>query len=439
MTVEFTYNNNYLFGKKIKKITIGGDFNEWKYNTYNMKYDSISQTWRLKKEIPPGKYCYKFFVNAEKWVIDPDCAYYEIAEDGIINSLLYHNIPNPQIKCLNKNVTGAKKIRFFSPKNGLLRYCINGSALKDNYVVTKPVSGIYRGKKGFFYEIGPFKSIEVIEGISYSIDNKESFWLPFKIETFGTEKIIKLKSKNILPDGTAKIYFPKNFSEKNSKQFPLVILLHGYGGSCYDDWLQSVIIKNLSDKYSFVLLWPDAKIKYKGENVQSWYIDYTHQKKLKMESYIINELIPYVEKKHTLSEIRYIGGISMGGYGALSLAYNNPTFFKKVAVFSAPLNLFLYKHLPLLKDLFNSKENQVNYNLLNKIKKMHKKVDFSILALCGDSEDGLINDNKNLFDFLKYEYNKKGNKSFLGGFYPGEHNILFWRKHLQKIMDFFAG
>lgn len=114
---------------------------------------------------------------------------------------------------------------------------------------------------------------------------------------------------------------PTNDGEK--KEMPVVYLLHGYSGN-YADWIKKVpAIKRLADQYQFIIVCPDG-------GFSSWYFDSPIDDNFKYETYIVDELIPFIDQKYKTiksREGRAITGLSMGGHGALYLSFKHQDLF----------------------------------------------------------------------------------------------------------------
>ena len=118
------------------------------------------------------------------------------------------------------------------------------------------------------------------------------------------------------------VILPENYSNSN-KKFPVVYLLHGDSGN-YATFVKG--FKELAqqvDKYGFIVICVDG-------NYSSWYFDSPIDPKSKYETYIVDELIPFIDKKYKTivsSEGRAISGLSMGGHGALYLSIKHQDVF----------------------------------------------------------------------------------------------------------------
>jgi len=102
-------------------------------------------------------------------------------------------------------------------------------------------------------------------------------------------------------------------------QYPVVYILHGWSGS-FIDWQKHMDLRPLADEYNYILVCPDGG--YAG-----WYIDSEETDSLQYETYIGTEVPDYLDTHYrTISrtEGRGIVGLSMGGYGAISLLARYP-------------------------------------------------------------------------------------------------------------------
>jgi len=118
------------------------------------------------------------------------------------------------------------------------------------------------------------------------------------------------------------------FNESAPRPFPTLYLLHGGGGDG-ESWMKKSGIERLVDSLPFLVVLPDAS--------QSWYCDSSVEKN---ESYLVHELVPFIDTTFNTQgrrASRVISGASMGGYGALKLAFKYPDIFGAVATQEASL------------------------------------------------------------------------------------------------------
>lgn len=135
----------------------------------------------------------------------------------------------------------------------------------------------------------------------------------------------------------AAISFPSGY-EKGESRYPVVYLLHG-GSGAFSDWHQKVtekgIVNQLAEEHKVLIVTP-------GVGPSSYYYDSPLLDSVRYETYMIQELIPFIDKNYrTLAqkESRAITGLSMGGHGAITLAAKHPTLFIAAGSMSGVMNI----------------------------------------------------------------------------------------------------
>jgi putative tributyrin esterase len=130
------------------------------------------------------------------------------------------------------------------------------------------------------------------------------------------------------------IVLPPDYADSD-KRYPVLYLLHGYMQN-YTVWGRNLgaafYAREIGD---LIVVMPDAG--------NSWYINYAKSadgQKNNWEDHIINDVIGNVDANfRTIArrEGRAIGGLSMGGFGALTLALRHPDKFVSVSSTSGAL------------------------------------------------------------------------------------------------------
>ena len=148
------------------------------------------------------------------------------------------------------------------------------------------------------------------------------------IEYFSNKLRQFTKFKAILPNDLP----PEMVAGNPHFQRPMqtLILLHGYSGS-ETDWLYNTQISALAGRYNLAILCPN------GGN--SFYLDGPETGR-QYGAFVGEELPDYAARLFGLSRDRadtFIGGFSMGGFGAIHTALQYPERFSKVISFSAAL------------------------------------------------------------------------------------------------------
>jgi putative tributyrin esterase len=143
-----------------------------------------------------------------------------------------------------------------------------------------------------------------------------------------------------------RILYPVQYQypDKREKRFPVLYLLHGVTGHS-SDWIDRTRIALYATRYDLFI------VMIEGGN--GWYTDSASVPADKYESYILQELVPDVEKRFRVSQERdgrAIAGLSMGGYGAFKFALKNPEMFALAASMSGAFGAASWTQ----KDLPNS-------------------------------------------------------------------------------------
>ncbi len=215
--------------------------------------------------------------------------------------------------------------------------------------------------------------------------------------------------------------------------WPVLYLLHGAGGN-YTNWAEATDVLSYAEDFNILIVTPDG-----GE--LSWYLDSPFVETSQYESYIVRELLPFVDSTYTTMagrQSRGIAGLSMGGHGAISLACKYPELFGSASSLSgvmdivqlAPLGAVwnLDKLLGTYSDYPDNWHNNSCYYLVPQLQSRHVK----LLLDCGLQDIfGLYNqarDFKARCDSLGItcEYNE----------YPGGHNWDYWDAHIYEHLVF---
>lgn len=133
--------------------------------------------------------------------------------------------------------------------------------------------------------------------------------------------------------------------------WPALYLLHGIYGDC-SSWVTSSCVQRYADERKLCVVMPD------GEN--GFYLDHPDYLN-NFAAYIGQELVEATRAMFPLSERRedtWIGGLSMGGYGALRTGLKFADTFGGIAAFSSAL---------LLEDIQNRRSgNPLNNDAYNR-------------------------------------------------------------------------
>lgn len=131
------------------------------------------------------------------------------------------------------------------------------------------------------------------------------------------------------------IVLPPDY-DTSERRYPVLYLLHGYMQN-YTVWGRNLGAAFYAhDIGELIIVMPDAG--------NSWYVNYaesTADQVNNWEDHIINDVIGHVDENFRTEARRAgraIGGLSMGGFGAMSLALRHPDMFVSVSSTSGALS-----------------------------------------------------------------------------------------------------
>ncbi|GIZ08774.1 alpha/beta hydrolase family protein [Flavobacterium sp. UMI-01] len=226
------------------------------------------------------------------------------------------------------------------------------------------------------------------------------------------------------------VILPDSYQQKG-KNYSVVYLLHGAGGD-HKAWLSKAPeIKKYADEYDVVLVCPDG-------DKTSWYFDSPVDNAMRYETYISKELVAHVDKTYATianTKNRAITGYSMGGHGALSLAFKHPDVWGVAASMSGGVDI---RSFPLGWDIAKRlgsyaehKENWENNTVINLVHLLNGK-NLKFLFDCG-VDDFFYDANKRLHLKLverniPHDYIER----------PGGHTNAYWSNSIKYQMLFFS-
>ena len=132
--------------------------------------------------------------------------------------------------------------------------------------------------------------------------------------------------------------------DNNNMRYPVLYLLHGAYG-CYSDWSKKADLHRLADQYGVIIVCPDGQ--------DSWYFDSPVDPKMQFETYVSKELVEYIDSHYRTIANRYmraITGLSMGGHGALFLAFRHPDVFWSCGSMSGNMDITQFPDSWHIKD-----------------------------------------------------------------------------------------
>lgn len=218
----------------------------------------------------------------------------------------------------------------------------------------------------------------------------------------------------------------------NDAPLPVIYLLHGYGGD-YTNWankFDDALV--MADQYNIIIVCPDG-------NKGSWYFDSPMDSTSRYETYIAKELVEWVDNNYKTianKEGRAITGLSMGGHGALYLAFHHQDVFGACGSMSGGVDIRPFPHKWDIKDKLGEQsefpENWEKNTIVNILHLLRPDSNLAIIIDCG-TEDFFYDVNLRLHKELTY---RNIPHTFVSR--PGVHKWDFWKDSIKYHALFFA-
>lgn len=230
------------------------------------------------------------------------------------------------------------------------------------------------------------------------------------------------------------VILPNGYSGKQA--LPVVYLLHGYSGN-YADWITKVPkIKEYADLYHIIIVCPDG-------GFAGWYFDSPVDKKSRYETYISNELVGWIDKHYATIKNRKgraIMGLSMGGYGALYLAFRHQDEYGAAGSMSGAVDLTALSNafgLPQLLGAYAKYPQRWREHSVPDLVHLLVNDSLKIIMDCGASDflykQNLALHKKLLYDNIDHDFLTR----------PGSHTWEYWAASVQYELlfmhNFFTG
>jgi putative tributyrin esterase len=239
---------------------------------------------------------------------------------------------------------------------------------------------------------------------------------------------VTFRSVSLQRDMPYRVILPSN--SPSNKKLATVYLLHGGGGD-YRDWSNYSDVTRFAER-GFVLVMPEGN--------SSYYMNAAERQQDRYEDYITRDLISEVEKRFPVPHDRAnraLVGISMGGFGAVTLALKHPDLYVFVGGLSSavdvPSRAFSMKRIGQYRahaQIFGSWGSATRQANDPYFLAQSDPANMPYLYLtCGDQE-GLLPANRKLASLLqqsgfKYEFHAG----------PGGHDWNQWNQRLPTLFE----
>ncbi len=216
--------------------------------------------------------------------------------------------------------------------------------------------------------------------------------------------------------------------------FPVFYLLHGLSDD-HSIWLRRTSIERYVAGVPIIIVMPTTH--------RGFYTNGQSPATYRYEDHIINDVVGFVDRTFPTLKTRagrVIGGLSMGGYGAVKLALKHPDLFCSATSHSGAMYGPLFKPMsgkkpdqsmePEFATIFGKRYLGGPDDPIALAKKCPKNKRPALRIDCG-TEDFLIEHNRSFHAQLTkqkfpHEYHEA----------PGNHNWAYWDTHIQHALAF---
>jgi putative tributyrin esterase len=240
---------------------------------------------------------------------------------------------------------------------------------------------------------------------------------------------IRYSSKSLVKSTAANVIFPEG---RGSGPFPVFYLLHGLSDD-HTMWQRRTSIERYVQDLPLIVVMPDGG--------RGFYCD--AEEGMDWETAIVRDLVGLIDTMfHTVADRsgRCVGGLSMGGYGAMKFALRYPDLFCSASSHSGALG---FAHWQLSADRGNAfavefqrvigKDSVGGPNDLFALAGVvHPAARPALRIDCGVS-DHLLSANEAFhahLDEIGYEHEYAE--------FPGAHDWAYWDEHIKEAIAFHA-
>lgn len=245
----------------------------------------------------------------------------------------------------------------------------------------------------------------------------------------GSITTIVLPSSLLPASMNVNVALPDDYGRDTATRYPVVYMLNGHGGN-NASWGSLVPLDSLASVHNLIIVCPDG--------MNSWYFDSPRRSDMQMESFIVEELVPYIDSHYrTLArpESRAITGLSMGGHGALWLAIRHKDLFRNAGSTSGGVDFTPWPGSWNIREMLGERDADPEVWRTHTVASLIPGLnpgDLNIIFDCG-TEDFFYNVNCALDSALNSRHIPHVYRTS-----PGAHNGAYWSRSILPQLEYFT-
>lgn len=238
---------------------------------------------------------------------------------------------------------------------------------------------------------------------------------------------LQVHSKSMNKDIPVVVIKPADYNA--SVEYPVVYLLHGYSGNQRDWFMKAPEITGMVDMYKLLIVCPDG-------GFSSWYWDSPVDPSSQYETFVSDELIKTIDGKYSTIKSRSgrgITGLSMGGHGALYLAFRHQDIFGAAGSMSGGVDIRPFPEkweMASRLGKYSEQPERWEKNTVINLLYLLTPNSLAIIIDCG-TDDFFSKVNENLHQQLLY---RNIPHDYISR--PGAHTWSYWKNSIKFQMLF---
>lgn len=253
--------------------------------------------------------------------------------------------------------------------------------------------------------------------------------ISISIISFATVDTIFIYSKSMQKEIKTIVIKPASYKKKNQR-FSVVYLLHGAMGNS-TNWITKVKdLQQVVDENNLLVVCPDG-------SPNTWYFDSPVDSSFRYETHVGSEVPTYIDAHYnTIADRKHraITGLSMGGHGAMFIAFRHAETFGACGSMSGALDVSVIKRgydiNKRLGDTTTNKKYYDEWSVLHQVEN-YPKDSLSIIVDCG-LQDFIYGMSKAVHEKLvalkiPHDYIER----------PGKHDWFYWANAVKYQLLYF--
>lgn len=150
-----------------------------------------------------------------------------------------------------------------------------------------------------------------------------------------------------------RVLLPDGFAPKCKSPVLFILPVEPGTQTRYGDGLLEIQNRDLHNRHQLICVAPTF-------SDWPWYADNQSQPQIRQEAYLLQVVVPFVDRTYPVAERRWLLGFSKSGWGAWTLLLRHPEVFDRAAAWDAPLMMERFGRYQS-RDIFGTQANFERY------------------------------------------------------------------------------